>query len=75
MSAGDREVLKAFEEVTTRNVRAAVEHSNETRNIVRVLESKIEILEGRLQQYEQRFAQIQTQLTTIQARVFSGGTV
>lgn len=75
MGAGDREVLQAFEETTTRNVQAAVSHSNETRNIVRALEARLETLEGQVHQYEDRIALLQTQLTTLQARVFSGGTV
>ena len=70
----DREVLQAFEETITRNVQAAVSHSNGTRDLIRQLESKVELLEGQIKQYEERFALIQTQLANMQARVYSGGT-
>lgn len=71
----DREILQAFEETITRNVQAAVAHSNGTRDIVRQLKTKVEALEGQIRQYDERFALVQAQLASIQARVYSGGTV
>jgi hypothetical protein len=41
MEAGEKEMRKAFEEVTTRNVQAAINYSTETRKIVRELEKKV----------------------------------
>ncbi len=74
MEAGEREVKKAFEEVTTRNVKANIEFSNETRNIVRNMEKKIELLESIIRQYDEKFSNINTQLSIIQGKLYAGGT-
>lgn len=70
----EQELRKAFEEVTTRNVKAVVEHSNETRRIVREFEDKITTLVNRVRQYDDRLNILQTQLSALQARTFAGGT-
>lgn len=75
MASGDKEVLQAFEETITRNVKTAVAHGNETRNIVRQLEAKVQLLEGLLGQYDQKLALLQTQLTNVQAKLYASGTV
>jgi len=75
MESGEKELRKVFEEVTTNNVKAILEHGNTTRKIVRDLEDRIRQQDNLLQQYEQRMQTIQNQITLLQSRVFSGGTV
>jgi len=68
------EMRKAFEEVTTRNVQAAVNFSNETRNIVRQLEQKILHLEELAQSKDKEIAAMRQQIAIIQGKLYSGGT-
>lgn len=75
MAAGDKEILQAFEEVTTRNVRAAVDYSMETRKLTRKLEKKVDLLEGNIRQLNQRLDSIQSLLANVQAKLYAGGTV
>ena len=74
MEAGELEMRKAFEEVTTRNVQAAINYSNETRKIVRQLEEKILHLEALAQAKDQEIAAMRQQIAIIQGKLYSGGT-
>ena len=69
----DDSVWKAHEETTTRNVRTAVEHGNESRRLVRELETKVEKLEKQIMLQEQKFNEMKKQLSAIQQKVFAGG--
>jgi len=73
MESGDREIGKAFEEVTTRNVRANVDFSNETRKLVRILEEKIISLEGMVRTYDSKIELIQKQISLLQQKLYAGG--
>jgi len=73
MEAGELELRKAFEEVTTRNVQAAINYSNETRKIVRVLEEKVKHFEELAQAKDKEIAAIRLQMATIQQKLYSGG--
>ena len=70
----DVELRRQFEETTTRNVKACVGHANDTRDIVRELETKVEKLQLQVLQYDNKFAQINKDMAGIRAKVFSGGT-
>jgi len=74
MAAGDRQIIKAMEDVITNNVKAAVAHGNETRKLVRELEKKVISLDGLVRQQQEIIAGYRQQLSTIQAIVFKGGT-
>ena len=74
MEAGEMEMRMAFEEVTTRNVQAAINYSNETRKIVRQLEEKILHLEALAQAKDQEIAAMRQQIAIIQGKLYSGGT-
>ncbi len=74
MEAGEKEIRMAFEDVTTRNVQAAVNFSNETRNIVRELEQKILHLEELAQAKDKEIAAMRQQIAIIQGKLYSGGT-
>jgi uncharacterized protein HemX len=74
MESGEKELRMAFEEVTTRNVQAAVNYSNETRNIVRQLEQKILHLEELAQAKDKEIAVMRQQIAIIQGKLYNGGT-
>lgn len=74
MEAGERELRKAFEEVTTRNVKAILDHNNETRKMVIELINKINTLEGKVREQDGTISQLRMMLSTIQAKVYQGGT-
>ncbi len=74
MAAGDREVLKALEEVTTRNVTAVVAHANETREITLGVEKRINKLEEIILQQNEIIEAFRLQLSLIQGKLYSGGT-
>lgn len=74
MESGEKEMRVVFEEVTTRNVQAAVNYSNETRNIVRQLEQKIIHLEELSQAKDKIIGEMRQQIAIIQGKLYSGGT-
>lgn len=73
MAAGELEMRKAFEEVTTRNVKTISAFSQETREIVRKLEEEVKKQNKLLSQYDQKFADIKQQIVVLQAKLYSGG--
>lgn len=74
MESGERELKKAFEEVTTRNVKAAVEHGNETRRLTRELEQKVTLLQGTMRQYDDKLSVLSQQIVNLQMKIYKGGT-
>ncbi len=70
----DKELRMAFEDTTKKNVSAAINHGNETRKIVRELETKVLYLQNALSSREQDIKQLRIQLASIQTKLFSGGT-
>lgn len=74
MEPGEKELRKAFEDVTTKNVKTTVDYSTETRKMVRDLEEKVGKLEGMLQSQTSIIEAMRAQLACVQTRVFSGGT-
>lgn len=74
MAAGDKEILEAFEETTRRNVEAAISFSNETRNIVRGLEERVQRMEDQIRSRENEVVRLQNMITHLQTQVFAGGT-
>lgn len=74
MEAGELEIKKAFEEVTTKNVRTIQDYTTETRNLVRVLEESVKQLKNMIAQRDVDLASIKQQLSLIQAKQYSGGT-
>lgn len=70
----EKELRKAFEEVTTNNVQASIDFTNETRKMLRELSDKFDSLEARMSQYDEKLQLLQIQVSTMQAIVFRGGT-
>ena len=65
MIAGEKEQRLAFEKVTTVNVQAAVSFSNETRNIVRELEERVQSLQNIIMNRDNDIKLIKQQLAII----------
>lgn len=73
MSAGDKEVLKALEEVTRRNVNTMIDYSKETRALLRGLQSKIELLENVVREQDKQLLAFRKMLAGVQSKVYQGG--
>lgn len=74
MEAGELELRKAFEEVTTGNVKAILGYCQKTREIVREQEQKILKLEEMIRNQNITIDFLRSQLANVQSQVFSGGT-
>ena len=72
--SGEREMKKAFEEVTTRNVKTMISYSKDTREIVRSLEEKVALLEEYNRNQTIIIEALKKQLASVQTKLFSGGT-
>lgn len=73
MEAGELETRKAFEDVTTRNVRAAVEFSNTTRTLVRTLEDTILIQGELMRQNQSKIEELQLSISNLNMRLYVAG--
>lgn len=71
--AGDKEVIKAMEDVMTRNIKAAIEYSNSTRVLVRDLEKEVINLKNLVVQYDNKIANLQTQISNLQIKLYQQG--
>jgi hypothetical protein len=74
MEAGETELRKVFEEVTTGNVKAVLDYCQKTRGLLRALEEKVLKLEGLLQSQNAVIDALRLQLAGVQTIVFSKGT-
>ena len=66
-------MMKATEDATRKNVNAVVEHSNETRRMLRELEAKYSVLERTVLTQNSLIAQFQSQIGFLNAKVLGGG--
>ena len=73
MESGEKEMRMVFEEVTTKNVKAAIEYSNETRKIVRLLEEKMLHLEKMMQNQNKIIGDMKQQIAILQGKLYQGG--
>lgn len=74
MEAGELELRQVFEETTTRNVKAMLEHGNETRRLNRELYTKVETLEKIIAEQNKSIESLKLQLANVQTKLYSGGT-
>jgi hypothetical protein len=74
MDAGEKELRKAFEDVTTNNVKAVLDFSQGTRNLIRELEQRMNRLEEERKQDKSLIESLRMQLANVQTKIFSGGT-
>jgi len=71
----EKELRKAFEETTTRNLTAVVTHTNNTRELVRTLEEEITTLKNMVVTYTDQINQLKMQVSKLQQKAYAGGTV
>jgi len=74
MESGEKEMRLAFEQVTTNNVKAILEHSNTTRRLTNELVDKLEHQNGVISSLNKRIDLQQDQIAFIQSKLFQGGT-
>jgi predicted RNase H-like nuclease (RuvC/YqgF family) len=74
MEAGERELKKAFEDVTTQNVRTIQDYTRETRKMVRALSDEVGQLKNMIVTRDEEIAQLRKQIALAQARIYVGGT-
>jgi len=74
MEAGEREMRKAFEAVTTQNVRTTIDYSKETRKLVRELGENVKELKGMVATRDGELAELRRQLGILQGKIYQGGT-
>lgn len=75
METGEKELRKAFEEVTTNNVKASIAHGNESRRLIRELTEKVLLLEGNLRQTNESIEELRKLVVNLQVKLYSGGTI
>lgn len=61
-------------DVTDKNIKAILQHSNETRKMLRELQEKIDNVNGICGMLGARVDQLEQQVRTLQVRLYSGGT-
>ena len=74
MEPGEYENRKAFEEVTTKNVKTMIGFSEDTRELIRNFEERMIKLESILRQQNVELSNFRLQLAGVQAKLFNGGT-
>lgn len=74
MEAGEKELRKVFEEVTTRNVNTIKDYTTDTRNLVRDLENEVKQLKKLVMSRDEEFRGLQAQIANIQQKLYSSGT-
>jgi len=75
MESGEKELRKAFEETTIRNVQACVDHGNNTREIVNKFGEAIKRLENMVLAQAELLEEQKRQLSLVQQKLYAGGTV
>lgn len=74
MEAGERQMRKAFEDVTTSNVRTNIDFSTETRRLVRELSEQVQELKNMVAARDGDLAELRRQLGVVQGKLYQGGT-
>ena len=74
VQAGEREAVKASEEVTRRNVKMILEFTNETRKMLLELRNMFDVLQGHVMNQKHEVDELRRQLSFVQQRQAAGGT-
>ena len=74
MESGEKEMRLAFEQVTTNNVNAILNHGNTTRKIVKEMMERMDRQDSTINALNKRIDAQQQQITVLQAKLFAGGT-
>lgn len=73
MEAGEREMRKAFEDVTTQNVRTNIDYSTATRKLVRELSDQVQELKGMVAARNGELIELRRQLGIVQGKLYQNG--
>ena len=71
----ERELRKAFEQVTTSNVQGILDFCQATRKMLREIEETVQGLNNTIQTQNQTIEILKMQLASVQAKLYVGGTV
>lgn len=74
MESGEKELRKVYEEVTTNNVKAILDHGNKTRIMIRNVEKRIDQQGELIRNQQTTINALRQQLSNVQAIVYRGGT-
>lgn len=74
MEAGEKELRKTFERTTIGNVHMVVNHSNETRRMVKMLEERLKTMENNYITLTELYDKLRIQYAMLQQKVSAGGT-
>lgn len=70
MEAGEKELRKVFEDVTTNNVRTISDYTSETRKLQRELEKTVIFLEKKIMTYDSKINEMQQSIAALQAKMY-----
>ena len=62
-------------DLTERNIRAVLQHSNDTRALIRDLEAKFKVMENQTKQLTDALDMMRGQMQMLQVKVFTGGPI
>lgn len=71
MEAGEKELRLHFEEVTARNVKSAIKHGNDTRQIVRDLEERVKHMEDVMIEKDKQLNDLIRQFNLLRAQLYN----
>ena len=74
MEAGELELRKVFEQVTTNNVRTIQDYSTDTRKLVRELQEDVKDLKNMVAERDKTLGELRKQVSILQGKVYAGGT-
>ena len=73
MESGELELRKAFEQVTTNNLKMIQDYTTETRKIMRKTEEEVQELKNMIAMRDKQLTEMRTQLSVLQAKIYQGG--
>lgn len=73
MEPGEKELREIFERTTITNIKAIISYNDQTQELVKKLEGKVEDLDGVIRQYDATIDNFRKQLAVLQTKVFEGG--
>lgn len=71
MLEGEKELRKVFEETSTNNIKAMLEHGNESRKLVRELQERLDHVETQLRQKEEKIESLRTSIVQLQMKTYN----
>lgn len=74
LEPGEFELRKAFEAVTTQNVRTVIDYSTQTRTLLRETIEELTNLKKMLVSRDAEITQLRQQVSILQSKIYQGGT-